>query len=418
MKEINHSLFLPHLNQLIAIFTVVFLICLANADSPEGFASVSALGLDGTTGGAGGNIVTVTNAAEFISYIGQIDPLIIQVADTIELTTMVGINSDKSIIGLGSHGVINGGGFNISSKSNIIIRNLLFQNSVDDAINVQESSHHVWIDHCDLTNAYDGLIDIKRGSEFITVSWNKFYDHQKTCLLGHSDNNAAQDSTHLLVTYHHNWFNGTNSRHPRVRFSGLTHVYNNYYYDNSYGIASTMDAEVLVEGNYFYLADDPTLVGYGSSGPGDLVEENNIFDNCSNNPQIRGTVPSPPYAYVLDNAADIPAIVQNNAGRAGYITAIVQNEFDSPLESYKLFQNYPNPFNPTTTIEFYIPQTEMVTITIYNTLGHLITTVLDQRLESGTHGIIFQAKNLVSGFYFYKLGTENFAEAKKMLLLR
>ncbi|NIT59346.1 MAG: pectate lyase, partial [Aliifodinibius sp.] len=129
---------------------------------------------------------------------------------------------------------------------NIIIRNLLFRNSVDDAINVQESAHHIWIDHCDLTNAYDGLIDIKRGSEYITVSWNKFYNHQKTCLLGHSDNNAAQDSTHLLVTYHHNWFNGTNSRHPRVRFSGLTHVYNNYYYFNSYGIASTMNAEVLV----------------------------------------------------------------------------------------------------------------------------------------------------------------------------
>jgi pectate lyase len=196
--------------------------------TPEGFASVSALGLNGTTGGTGGNIVTVTNVADFVNYAWDTEPLIIQVADTIELTSMVGINSNKTIIGVGDQGVINGGGFHISNKSNIIIRNLLFRNSLDDAINIQESSHHIWIDHCDLTNAYDGLIDIKRGSDYITVSWNKFYNHQKTCLLGHSDNNGAQDSTHLLVTYHHNWFNGTNSRHPRVRFSGLTHVYNNF----------------------------------------------------------------------------------------------------------------------------------------------------------------------------------------------
>ena len=148
-----------------------------------------------------------------------------------------------------------------------------------------------------MTAAYDGLVDIKHGSDYITVSWNKFYNHHKTCLLGHSDNNGAQDSTHLLVTYHHNWFNGTVSRHPRVRFSGLTHVYNNYYNNNSYGIASTMNANVLVENNYFYMVTDPTLVGYASSGPGFLVQTGNIFDNCTNAPQDSGTVPSPPYSY-------------------------------------------------------------------------------------------------------------------------
>jgi pectate lyase len=417
MKKWNHSRLLPFLVQLITIFFTVCSIAFADNNTPEGFASVPALGLDGTTGGAGGNIVTVTNVADFISYIDNSEPLIIQVAGTIELTSMVGINSNKSIIGIGNQGVINGGGFNISNKSNIIIRNLLFQNSVDDAINVQEYSHHIWIDHCDFTNAYDGLCDIKRGSDYITVSWNKFYNHQKTCLLGHSDNNSAQDSTHLLVTYHHNWFNGTNSRHPRVRFSGLAHVYNNYYNNNSYGVASTMHANVLVENNYFYVVTDPTLVGYAASSPGLLEQTGNIFDNCAHAPEDSGTVPSPPYAYALDNTADIPSIVQNGAGRVGFVTTIALID-KFPVKSYELYQNYPNPFNPSTTIEFHVPKSGIVTLSIYNVLGQLITTVLDQRIESGTHRITFKAENFASGFYFYKLQAEDFVEVKKMLLMK
>jgi pectate lyase len=417
MNEWIHSKLLQFLTKLMTIVFVVCSIGLANSNSPEGFASVSALGLDGTTGGAGGNIVTVTNAADFVNYAWDTEPLIIQVADTIELTSMVGINSNKTIIGVGDQGVINGGGFHISDKSNIIIRNLLFRNSLDDAINIQESSHHIWIDHCDLTNAYDGLIDIKRGSDYITVSWNKFYNHQKTCLLGHSDNNGAQDSTHLLVTYHHNWFNGTNSRHPRVRFSGLTHVYNNYYNNNGYGIASTMDAEVLVEGNYFYFVNDPTLVGYGSSGPGDLVEQNNIFDNCGNNPETRGTVPSPPYTYQLDDAASIPAIVPADAGRVGFITGI-KDDVDIFADSYELNQNYPNPFNPTTTIEYTLSKPGKIKLSVFNTLGQEVLTLVNGYMEQGTHHVLVGASQLSSGVYYYSLQAGSYSQVRKMILLK
>ena len=84
-------------------------------------------------------------------------------------------------------------------------------------------------------------------------------------LLGHSDDNASQDIGHLRVTYHHNWFDGSGTRHPRVRFGNPVHVYNNYYFNNEYGVASTMDAGVLVEGNYFENVDGPTLVGYADS---------------------------------------------------------------------------------------------------------------------------------------------------------
>ena len=123
-------------------------------------------------------------------------------------------------------------------------------------------------------------MDIKRGSDFVTVSWNRVFSHDKSMLLGHSDDNASQDVGHLRVTYHHNWFDGTNQRHPRVRFGNPVHVYNNYYSNvGGYGVASTEGAGVLVEGNYFENTDDPYHLGEGDSGPGTLVARNNHFVN-------------------------------------------------------------------------------------------------------------------------------------------
>jgi pectate lyase len=121
------------------------------------------------------------------------------------------------------------------------------------------------------------------------------------------------DRGHLKVTYHHNWFDGTKSRHPRVRF-GHVHVFNNYYVGNDYGVASTMDAAVMVEGNYFLRVKNPCLVGYADSGTGNLVQRNNVFDNCGSTPQTRGTVGAFPYSYTVDNPRDIPSIVSSGAG--------------------------------------------------------------------------------------------------------
>ena len=70
---------------------------------------------------------------------------------------------------------------------------MIFRDSPDDAINVQMFAHHVWIDHNELSDCYDGLIDIKRGADYVTVSWNHTHHHTKTMLLGHSDTNGAQD---------------------------------------------------------------------------------------------------------------------------------------------------------------------------------------------------------------------------------
>jgi pectate lyase len=162
-------------------------------------------------------------------------------------------------------------------------------------------------------------VDIKRGSDFITVSWNRVFNHDKSMLLGHSDSNASQDRGHLRVTYHHNWFDRSTQRHPRVRFGNPVHVYNNYYNGNSgYGVASTEGAGVLVEANSFENVADPFHLGEASSGPGTLVARNNLLVN-SGAGQSGGSVASLPYSYTADAAANVKSIVTANAG-AGRIS--------------------------------------------------------------------------------------------------
>jgi pectate lyase len=198
---------------------------------------------------------------------------------------------------------------------NVIIRNLRFSGSPDDLINVQMFSHHIWIDHNDFSDGDDGAVDIKRGSDLVTVSWNRFHDHDKTLLLGHDDDNAAQDAGRLRTTYHHNWFDGSDQRNPRVRFAPVVHVYNNYYRDNSYGIASTNDAGLFVEGNYFFSVNNPGRVDF--SGPlGRMVQRDNVLVDCNHAIEVRGTVTDPRtfYPYTADRAASVPTVVPAGAG--------------------------------------------------------------------------------------------------------
>jgi pectate lyase len=293
-----------------------------------GWASVDAWGQNGTTGGAGGPVVTVSTATEFLDYIARPGPHVIQVSGMIPLPrAMHNVSSHKTIIGLGSTAGLSGGGLNVGLTSgnftdpppnaikNVIIRNLTFTGSPDDAINVQMFSHHVWIDHNTLTGAYDGLIDIKRGSNYITVSWNHTHHHTKNMLLGHSDSNGPQDIGRLKITYHHNWFDGTPQRNPRARFGEPIHVFNNYYYRNSdVGVACQANSGCVVEGNYFESVEEPMSIHY--AGPtGRIVERQNVYVN-SGPPDVGGTVDEPGryYAYRMDNPADIKTIVMEGAG--------------------------------------------------------------------------------------------------------
>jgi len=268
----------------------------------------------GTTGGSAGTVVNVSTASAFLSAINSSTSQTVRLTANITLSGMNPVSSNKTIIGSGTGKTITGGGLNVSEDHNVVIRNLNFTGWDDDAINVQTSSTNIWIDHNSFSNGYDGAVDIKRGSDFITVSWNRTFNHNKTMLLGHSDDNGSQDIGHLRVTYHHNWFDGTTQRHPRVRFGNPVHVYNNYYDNNGgYGVASTENAGVLVEGNYFENVDDPYHRGEGDSSAGNLVARNNYLTG-SGSGDAGGSVASIPYSYTLDTASSVKSIVTADAG--------------------------------------------------------------------------------------------------------
>ncbi|MGI5148878.1 pectate lyase family protein [Plantactinospora sp. CA-294935] len=285
---------------------------------PDGFAGVNALGQNGTTGGAGGAVVTATNSTDFLEYIDTVGPMVIRVQGTIQISSKQGVRPNKTIIGVGSNATINGGGLDFYRSYNVIVQNLNFTNAEDDAVNVGQESHHIWIDHNRFTGAVDGSVDIVRGADYVTVSWNHFDHADKSMLISHSDGAASTDVGHLKVSIHHNFFDNSRQRHPRVRFGEPVHVYNNYFLGNElYAVASTENAGVLVEGNYFENVPYPlySASGYADSGPGRAVQRNNIFVN-SGVPETAGSVVEPRtyYAYQLDAPAGVPASVRAGAG--------------------------------------------------------------------------------------------------------
>ena len=298
---------------------------------PTGFASVDAWGQNGTTGGAGGPTVEVDTAAEFLAAIARTGPVNICVRGMVTLPgPMHDVTSDKTIVGIGAASGFTGGGLNIglpvddavttppaNAVHNVIVRNLVFHDWPDDAVNVQMFSHHVWLDHNDLSHGYDGVIDIKRGSSYVTVSWNHTHNHTKNMLLGHDDGNAAQDVGRLQVSYHHNWFDQTPQRNPRVRFGEPVHIYNNYYLHNTdVGVACQADAGCLVEGNYFENVEEPVSNHY--AGPaGRCVARNNVFTGAEpGQPECGGSVEEPRnyYAYTLDDPNTVRTAVMAGAG--------------------------------------------------------------------------------------------------------
>ena len=137
-------------------------------------------------------------------------------------------------------------------------RNIYFRqpkaNNGADAVSMQNCTN-IWVDHCTFESLNqekdyeDGSCDITHASSAVTVSWCKFIKTQKSCLVGHS-NSASADKA-ITVTFHHNWFNESSSRHTRVRF-GKAHVFNNYFDGcTTYGVGSAYGAMVLVEDNLF-----------------------------------------------------------------------------------------------------------------------------------------------------------------------
>ena len=247
-------------------------------------------------------------------------------------------------------------GFFLKEAQNIIIRNIYIvmpkADNGADGISMQESSN-VWVDHCTFESANqekdyeDGSCDITHATKNVTVSWCHYIKTQKSSLVGHS--NSASEDVAITATFHHNFFDGSSSRHPRVRF-GRVHVYNNFYNGcTTYGVGSAYRAMVLVEHNAFDNVHLPTDIctfpakqsgsswvsNLTGSVAGYLYAENNSFTNKpanSSNPYPFTNVEwkayngeklatplvytdfKPSYSYPYDAADEVAAIVRSGAG--------------------------------------------------------------------------------------------------------
>jgi pectate lyase len=243
-----------------------------------------------------------------------------------------------SIIGIGTSGELDGIGIKIRRARNIIIQNLKIHHvsiGDKDCISIEGPASNIWVDHCELYNEYDGigkdyydgLVDAKAESEYITISWNYLHDSWKASLVGSSDN----DSFDRKMTYHHNYFFYSNSRLPSYRH-GQGHVFNNYY-DTVFtgGVNSRIGARLRIEGNYFKDAHDPICSkdspqGFWDLGPGTNIDTN-VYDNCTwgttsgneyTNAYISGFVDTetydPPYIYTLQSASEARDNVLTDCG--------------------------------------------------------------------------------------------------------
>ncbi|WJS95944.1 T9SS type A sorting domain-containing protein [Flavobacterium johnsoniae] len=220
-----------------------------------------------------------------IRLIGNITDMTVMEGGDVVIENSNNASSYVTFEGIGNDAVANGWGVRLKSASNIEVNNIGFMNcdsTAGDNVGMQQDNDHIWVHNCDLFygNAGsdadqikgDGALDNKT-STYITLSYNHFWDNGKASLLGLSEGTTSG----LYITYHHNWFDHSDSRHPRVRYYSA-HIYNNYYDGVSkYGAGSTMGSSLFVEGNYFRNSKHPMLTSLQGS---DIWDETNQVNNA------------------------------------------------------------------------------------------------------------------------------------------
>ena len=284
-----------------------------------------------------------------------------------------GAKMNMTFEGVGDDATVYGFGFLLRNATSVEFRNLAIMRCLDDAMSLDTDNSHVWIHNMDFFYGKkggaadqakgDGTVDIKANSQYITVAYNRFWDNGKASMCG-----MKTESGPNYITYHHNWFDHSDSRMARIRTMSV-HMYNNYYLHNDvYGVGATMGSSVFMESNYFDSTKRPIMSskqGTDAKGDGTFSGENgglikaygNVFankpDNFSYVPYAENntsfdayevsdpseqvptsvktlvggtsydnfdTNPSLMYAYAADKAADVPAIVEGfyGAGRLNH----------------------------------------------------------------------------------------------------
>ena len=275
--------------------------------------------------------------------------------------------------GVGDDATVYGFGFLLREAESVEFRNFAIMRCLDDAMSLDTKNSNVWIHNMDLFYGKkgsaadqakgDGTVDIKGDSKYVTVAYNRFWDNGKASMCG-----MKSETGENWITYHHNWFDHSDSRMARVRTMSV-HMYNNYYqHCDVYGIGATSGSSVFMESNYFDVVKRPimsSLQGTDAKGDGTFSGEKgglikaygNVFANkpdnfsyipyAENNTSFDAYEVSDPseqvpvsvktlvggtsynnfdtnsslmYAYAADKAEDVPAIVEGfyGAGRLNH----------------------------------------------------------------------------------------------------
>lgn len=264
-----------------------------------------------------------------------------------------GQNMNLTIEGVGNDATFHGFGILVRNCRYVELRNLGVMMHPEDGISFDTDNEHLWGHNLDIFYGEnkggdkakgDGSFDVK-GTFYATVSANHYWDSGKCNL------NSNKDEVDY-VTYHHNWFDHSDSRHPRVRVSKHLHVFNNYYDGNSkYGVGATTASCIFVEKNYFRHCKYPMLIskqgsdihngtgtssetkGNFSSEDGGIIKafDNYITEQTSFEPYVAGDALYSKHfdAYVVENRNDqVPAEVVTLQGGTGY------NNFDTANDFY------------------------------------------------------------------------------------
>ena len=285
-----------------------------------------------------------------IRFIGNItDPAGMDKGDLMLDTAKNGV----TIEGIGNDATLNGFGLVMKNCTNVEVRNLGFMNcnsSEGDNCGLQQGNDHIWVHNCDFFYGDagsdadqvkgDGALDTKT-STYVTHSYNHFWDNGKCNLQG-----MKSEKEENYVTYHHNWYDHSDSRHPRIR-TCTVHSYNNYFDGNAkYGVGVTLGASCFVENNYFRNCKYPMLISMQGSdliGGGTFSGENGGIIKAYNN-YIEGAKAFVPYsenntefdAYVVsDRNETVPSSVTSKAGGTAY------NNFDTASSMYEYTADSP-----------------------------------------------------------------------------
>lgn len=239
--------------------------------------------------------------------------------------------------GVGDDATVYGFGFLLREAESVEFRNFAIMRCLDDAMSLDTDNSHVWIHNMDLFYGKkgsaadqakgDGTVDIKGDSKYVTVAYNRFWDNGKASMCG-----MKSETGENWITYHHNWFDHSDSRMARVRTMSV-HMYNNYYQHNDvYGIGATSGSSIFMESNYFDAVKRPimsSLQGTDAKGDGTFSGEKgglikaygNVFankpDNFSYIPYAENNTSFDAYE-VSDPSEQVPTSVKTLVGGTSY----------------------------------------------------------------------------------------------------